>query len=1075
MTATMASRGTQARQGGGRTPVASGPRRVPEPATTTVVPFVDPALLAAAPMTSTQVATIQRMAGNRAVAALMAQRAVQRKADACCTSCGSGGTCESEEEEARQDEGAAPEAGVPAAVQRFGWDDIKGAASSVGNAVKSGASAVGNAVKSGASAVGNAVKSGASAVGKAAGSLIPDWIKQLFTSAPREAERQQSKATQDATHAAGAADQQAQQTKARAQGDADRTTAKASTEIEQQHTQAQKGSTTAQSVAATTKAAAVGGLTTLATVAAPAMAPLVNPAIAIARPAVLDAAADRVGNAGAQVAGAVGKAVAPGLKEAGSAFDGYEWNCDMSEVASRAGKVGRGVFNSAVSLADLATGGRGTKVLNFASNLANRVRGVGQMIGGKVRGYAGRLKGFLSEKMAPIMKKVTELGTAVRARVDKVIGGVKAFAGKAKDFAVTTFNNVKARVTAGLSAIGNGLKQRGAALVGKIQKALSIVGSLISMIPGASGLIEKVKAGAEAVWNRAKQLAETAKNKLIAAKDAVIAHVKAKADQALQNAIRIGKAVGEKVAAAKKWIVDHKTQIILAIPGGPLIAAAAMGAAAIGSKIKSVATDVAKKASGAACTVVGDVGGPCVNQYLPNPGGGQTASITMTSTADVTLPLHEVGVPASVKLARGSTVTIKRDGDIFTLTIKGEGSATAVENLEASASGTASLNLPGGGGPGESWKRLGGNAPPAPAPALGVSVPVGPAAAAPAAAAPTASNLGQASAGGTSAGGAATAESPGASFEAGVKGTVEQEYQFDAKKGACAGLGGMLTLNAALGTAGSLPEPLCALARSGIEGAFLDQLQKASFTATAEGSAEIKLFEGGGASAAAKVSAELSAAASKRRATKDDARHAKEGEFIEELTLGGKLSGDVSFSIPAGPVSGLGGSVKPELSVALTLIYAKDKGRIEPSKAEGKLGLTVEVQGLDLGALGRMLPGPGGATAVDKLRKVALSPGNDKRTVAIETTITVKDLDLLYRELETYFAKPEQVTVKETIEKVKNHLASGTSRETKVTLTRSETMGAALGGQGTFEGATIGGNVGVSVEQAVETQIYPAA
>jgi len=960
--------------------------------------------------------------------------------------------------------------------------DIGNAAAALGRGAMNAAGAVGRGVAGAAGAVGSGVASAAGAIG----GLLPDWIRSLFTSAPSDVERRRNGAEQEATRAGGEVGQAAQQTQAETQQGADQRAATAHREVASSDRTSAAEDARARALSSATRAGAVAGLQAVATVGGPALAPFVNPAIAIARPGALDAAADRIGTAGARVAGEVGRGVGPGLRQAASAFDGYEWNCDFAEVASRAGGVGRGVFNAAVGLADVATSGRASKVLAFAGDLAGRVRGVGQKVAAGVRGYATQLRGFLGRKMQPILDGVRDVGARVRAGAQRVADGVRRFAGDVRDRAVAGFNRLKTRITDRVHQIGAGLRNAGTALLGRLQRGLQIAGAMIErLLPGAGAVLERVRAAVERGVARARAIAEEAKARLVAARDRVVTYVRTKADEALRAAIRLGQAVGERVRQARQWISDHRRQILMAIPGGPLVAAVGAAAVAGANRIRAIAGNVATKASGAVCTAVGDVGGPCVNQYLPNPGGGQTASITVTSSADVTLPLHEVGVPCSLRLGRGAKVTIKRQGDTFTVTIKGDGSATAVENLEASAQGTASVALPPSG-PGTVWQRLGGpntTPPPAATPALAGSVPIGggggavpaPAGAAPA---PNASQLGQQAAGGSAAGVAGGAGSPGASFEGGVTGTVEQEYQFTAGGNACAGLGGLLSLNAALGIAGALPEPLCSLARSGVQGAFLPQLQKSTFTAAMGGSASIKLFEGGGAEAAAKVTAELSAAASRRRATEAD-RTARAGAidadgFIDELTLGGKLSGETTFSLPgAGPVAGLSGAAKPELSVALTLVYARSQGRIEPEKAEAKAAIEVSLSNLDLGALRGLLIGPTGDTAVDRLRRFRDAQGAAK--VNIETTIAVNDLDVLYRQMEAYFANPDAVTVQGTIDLVRQHLGTGVTRETKVTLTRSMTTELKAGGSATVEGATLGANAGASIEQAVETQIYPAA
>src|SRR5207248_148262 len=76
-----------------------------------------------------------------------------------------------------------------------------------------------------------------------------------------------------------------------------------------------------------------------------------------------------------------------------------------------------------------------------------------------------------------------------------------------------------------------------------------------------------------------------------------------------------------------------------------------------------------RKIAGQACTALGDVSGPCVEQFVPNPGKGESADVTLSSNAAVTVPVY--GVP--VKVGEGASVKLSRKDKKYTMTETGEG------------------------------------------------------------------------------------------------------------------------------------------------------------------------------------------------------------------------------------------------------------------------------------------------------------------------------------------------------------------------------------------------------------------
>src|SRR5260370_41586639 len=76
------------------------------------------------------------------------------------------------------------------------------------------------------------------------------------------------------------------------------------------------------------------------------------------------------------------------------------------------------------------------------------------------------------------------------------------------------------------------------------------------------------------------------------------------------------------------------------------------------SRLMAGAADMKRKIAGEVCTALGDTAGPCVGQFVPNPGTGESADVTLNSNAAVTVPVY--GVP--VKVGEGAAVKLSREG-----------------------------------------------------------------------------------------------------------------------------------------------------------------------------------------------------------------------------------------------------------------------------------------------------------------------------------------------------------------------------------------------------------------------------
>ena len=201
------------------------------------------------------------------------------------------------------------------------------------------------------------------------------------------------------------------------------------------------------------------------------------------------------------------------------------------------------------------------------------------------------------------------------------------------------------------------------------------------------------------------------------------------------------------------------------------------------SKLMAGLAAMKRKIAGQACTALGDVSGPCVEQFVPNPGKGESADVTLSSNAAVTVPVY--GVP--VKVGEGASVKLSRKDKKYTMTETGEGLiAVTAPTAGGEGPGKASLDIVGPMGSGfNAWQALTGKTAGAEA------------------AAGAAAGAGKDEKGG-----------PEVEAEAGYKGSVDMTYAFDAAAGkdsTCDGLGGLTALLSAQGLSHALPPPFSAM------------------------------------------------------------------------------------------------------------------------------------------------------------------------------------------------------------------------------------------------------------------------
>ncbi len=482
------------------------------------------------------------------------------------------------------------------------------------------------------------------------------------------------------------------------------------------------------------------------------------------------------------------------------------------------------------------------------------------------------------------------------------------------------------------------------------------------------------------------------------------------------------------------------------------------------TKMREALAAVGPKLKGEVCEALGDVAGPCIEQFVPDPGeAGGKGFANLTLSGEITVPVK--GVP--VKVAEGSTVKIEREGagkaSIYTVTILGDGLLA----VSLAAGGGGGAGTGGGAGPvkldvtlpkGLAFEKATGKSLGLKTPA-GVTVggePIG-------GGAPTAGVPGL-PAGPAAAGGAPSAKA-GAAVEAGIKGSVAMVYKFDASKdqSTCDGLGGMAGMLASYGLAASLPAPLDTIGTQLAQGAFAEQLQSVKFTLAEYGSATFELA--GGEDAIGEVKATIAAEAGIEIETK------KEGDgTVHSATLSNQVSGGLAAAFTKA-LPGFGASAAASATMSLGLTYSEKADMVTASFAEAKLaasfGLT-DVQKV-LGLL------PAGARGQVQSRLEAWLPAGKSTSgeISVEAALKVDKLHELGARIDDYFADPDAVTSDGLWDIVATHLENNYTQmlTVKAKQTSQETVfKVGVEAEQQSKGGKIGGKASAALERGIERE-----
>lgn len=673
----------------------------------------------------------------------------------------------------------------------------------------------------------------------------------------------------------------------------------------------------------------------------------------------------------------------PGVgKPAPAAAATEAWNCDESWIVSRVSSAGA---KAAQAVTRAAGAVLPDQVMQFAQGGIARMQAAANGIRQKVEGARKYVGQWLDDKLKPARDLA---GKVQRLVADKFDGAKKAVTDKVAQlgqWASAKWNALKTGVS---NAVDGAVKwaRRGAS--GIVDRAKDLAGRFWSMVPESikgplTGVAKAIAApvalaykAAESAVTYIEEKAGSIRKKLLAAADSVTKWLADKYQKVRAQLVKAGDFLSKAVDRVRKKASDVGKAVyadIDQLTGGRL------------SKWRAAAAARFGQLKGKVCAATGDMAGPCVERFVPEPTGANGKSFaTLATKAEITVPVE--GVP--IKVAAGAKITIERTSATYKLVLSGDGFAGVA--FKSGQGGGSQSGSAGGGGTGSvtvdgtfsekalALFSLSNQGPPVPA----IPIPIG---GKPASTPPAGGSTPQAAKPGAAAPPGAGAQGAAASFEVGRKVGVALTYTFDvgADKSTCDGLGGLTALLASQGGAALLPEPFSAMAAMGGQAAFADKLTSAKVTVTDTASGSVSGSMGAGASGSASVSVQRGASLESK--TLDDKARSK----VLTATLFQGVAGEAAASFAPGGIglSKIGGSLggKQELTINYNIT-------LDAVSASFKQALSGSVT---LGAFAGAINGLPGPVRDAIRRRMACVPDATEAVVAFELSQNVANLQTL--------------------------------------------------------------------------------
>jgi len=714
------------------------------------------------------------------------------------------------------------------------------------------------------------------------------------------------------------------------------------------------------------------------------------------------------------------------------------WDCDQSQIMATAGGVETAVARAGVKAGKKVLGAERYEALEgWAHDRVGDLKAVAAGIRGHFERAKQMLQHFWETTFGPLLEKLQGLMEDLGKLKDRLTALIGEQFEKVKKLAADTWTAIRTNVIEPVVAHAQAAKHRVTKLVADARAA---IGSWWEHLPGpAKDLILGLGAVIAAPFALALNGAEKAKEALVSLSERLAQRLKKMADEVLHaiaakyQAIRKW-ATQARASFKKKWAaIREKVQHYLSV------ASAGVDAASGGriSKLMAGLADMKRKIAGQTCTALGDVSGPCIEQFVPNPGKGEEADVSLNTNAAVTVPVY--GVP--VKVGEGATVKLSRQDKKYTMTETGEGLiAVTMPKAGGEGPGKATLDIVGPSGSGFSaWQAL------------------------------TGSSTGAAAAGGAAgAAGGAEAAGPEVEAEAGYKGSVDMTYAFDAAKGkdsTCDGLGGLTALLSAQGLSYALPPPFSTMGGL-VASSFGDNVTSCVVTLAQYGNASVNVKQDGLGGLEAAIKGEASASLEH---TKDE----KEG-WIDTATLKESLGVSGAAKLATGgtlPLNLSGEAGAGATATAFVKVkYAESTDKVSALRAGAKLALSLD---LDPGKIEAVLPASVAGTVLAQLTPYFKSPKTG--SLEIEATYAVTNLEDLISSLDSYFNEtpPEKVNTDGLFKTLADYMANAKiEQELTVKLNTTRTIAKAVTDIDAKEAGIKGG---FSVEEHRSQTIYASA
>ncbi len=704
-------------------------------------------------------------------------------------------------------------------------------------------------------------------------------------------------------------------------------------------------------------------------------------------------------------------------------------------------------------------------------SLATKAKKAARAVGAELGKVKDAVVAKARQAATKIKNAVAAATKVAKKALDAAAKGIKRAVTQVKDMVVNGWNAAKSAVSTALT----NLKTRAAAAVrGAISTVQGWIGSIpdwvLDHLGGIGRRLRAFVAMKDPLGEAADYLAEKRRQAHAAldrAKQAAIGVARGVADYGVRKAAELYQGARSKASAVADAARTAAPYVLAVVAPGVVVVAGAAQAAADtwGDDIRAGAEAVKKKLKGEACEALSDTIGPCIDMYLPKPENNDKGFARLSGQADITVPLHEVGVPCNVKMGRSASVGVERTSSGYNVAVDGE--ALVFANLAAGKEGAKEelkVELPTGG-MATAWERLGGGAAP-PVPATGPAAPAPggtPGAGAPAPGAPAPAP--GAPAPGPQGGGGAEASGE---VEGGLKGSASLKFSFPTGSNTCDGAGGVAALLGALGVSAALPAPLDVIARSGVVGSWEGNLVSNTVTMAVAGGGQFELSKEGLGALKGAGQAEAYVTTGVERANETDA-----SSLRPTLKVGAGLRGELAAEL-AVPKLGLArGAVSGAGKLEATLVYDKVSDRVILQSVAGEAEVGLAVGGINPAVVAGLAP-PFGPAAAAKIASLGLahSNGSIKAKVAGKADNLQKYIDAAG----TYLSRdPSSVSAAGLVSAV---VAAYDEKDFSASVTVTATVSDRIGVEGKVEeiggeGAKAGVSAKASLEVGREYQLYP--